>query len=103
MRGYRRRSRPVRSAAKRPAWRSGAHGAAGGADILASGNRRDSDFSDTVNAGYVLANLSGRTELGRGFELRGRIENLFATDYETAAGFNTPGRGLYIDVVYRRP
>lgn len=74
-----------------------------GADVLATGQRKDSDFSTLYNAGYVLVNLSGRKTLGRGFELRGKLENIFDADYQTAGGFNTAGRGLYLDVVYRRP
>ncbi|MEO1574055.1 MAG: TonB-dependent receptor [Pseudomonadota bacterium] len=72
-----------------------------GLDVLMSGERKDSDFSDTVNAGYVLANLSARTPLPGGFEIRAKIENLLDANYETAAGFATPGRGLFVDLYYR--
>ena len=71
-------------------------------DLLFSGERKDSDFSDLVNAGYVLANISARTPVGRNFELRAKIENLLDAEYETAAGFATPGRGLFVDLYYRR-
>lgn len=70
-------------------------------DVLLSGERKDSDFSDTVNAGYVLTNLSARAPLPGGFEIRAKIENVLDADYETAAGFATPGRGLFVDLYYR--
>jgi vitamin B12 transporter len=72
-----------------------------GFDVLLTGKRKDSDFSDDVNAGYALANLSARIPLRRNFELRAKIENLLNADYETASGFDTPGRGLHVDLYYR--
>ncbi|MFK7887403.1 MAG: TonB-dependent receptor plug domain-containing protein [Gammaproteobacteria bacterium] len=72
-----------------------------GFDLLLSGERKDSDFSAEVNAGYVLANLSARVPVNDKFEFRAKIENLLDAEYETAFGFNTPGRGLYLDVYYR--
>lgn len=72
-----------------------------GLDVLASSKRKDSDFSDDYNAGYVLTNFTVRRQLRRGFEILGKVENVFDTDYETARGFNTPGRGVYLTLRYR--
>lgn len=72
-----------------------------GFDVLLTGRRKDSDFSDQVNAGYMLANLSARIPLRRNFELRAKVENLLDASYETSNGFNTPGRGLHLDLYYR--
>lgn len=72
-----------------------------GLDLLATSQRPDSAFSDSVNSGYVLASLAGRFELGRNWVLQGRVDNLLDTDYATAAGFRSAGRGLYLAAQYR--
>ncbi|NNF52254.1 MAG: TonB-dependent receptor [Gammaproteobacteria bacterium] len=74
-----------------------------GLDVLASESRRDSPFSDIVNAGYVLANVTARVDLSRRMALRMRLENLLNSRYETAAGFNSPGRGLMLSLSYTSP
>lgn len=71
-----------------------------GSELLASGERRDSPFSDTTNAGFVLANLTGQVRLGSQLDLNLRLENLLDSQYQTAAGFNSPGRGLYLALTY---
>lgn len=72
-----------------------------GFDVLATSQRRDSPFSDTINSGYVLANLSAQMQLTRNWSLQGKIENLLDTNYQTAAGFRSAGRGLYLAARYR--
>lgn len=72
-----------------------------GLDLLATSRRPDSSFTETINAGYVLASLAGRLELSRHWALQGRLDNLLDTNYETAAGFRSPGRGLYLAAQYR--
>ena len=69
-------------------------------DLLASGARRDTPFSDTMNAGYVLANLNTAINLGERLTLRLKLENLLNSDYETAAGFNSAGRGVFLGLSY---
>ena len=71
-----------------------------GFDLLATDERKDSPFSTTTNAGYVLVNLTGRYQVNERWSVLGRIENLLDTQYETAAGFNSPDRGVYISVRY---
>lgn len=71
-----------------------------GSEILASGERRDSPFGNTQNAGFVLANLTGQVKLGAQTSLNLRLENLLDSRYQTAAGFNSPGRGLYVSLDY---
>lgn len=72
-----------------------------GLDLLATSRRPDSAFSETVNAGYLLASLNGRYRLGTHWMLQARLDNLLDTDYTTAAGFRTPGRGAYFALQYR--
>ncbi len=72
-----------------------------GLDVLATSSRPDSPFSDISNAGYVLANLTGRLQLGANWRLQGRLENLLDRRYETAAGFRAADRGIYVSAHYR--
>lgn len=74
-------------------WRAGFH-------LLAVGPRKDSDFSTAVDAGYALTDLTGSLWLTPHLQLRGRIENLFDISYQTAAGYRSPGRGLYLSLHY---
>ncbi|MBT8144553.1 MAG: TonB-dependent receptor [Gammaproteobacteria bacterium] len=71
-----------------------------GLDVLAASARPDSPFSDVRNAGYVLANLSSQFAVGEKWLLEGRIENLLDTEYELAAGFRSPERGVYVAARY---
>ena len=73
-----------------------------GLDLLATESRRDTSFGDTRNAGYVLANLTSHFRLSQQLSLRARIENMLDTDYQTAAGYNSPGRSLYVTLEYHQ-
>ncbi|MBT8131209.1 MAG: TonB-dependent receptor [Gammaproteobacteria bacterium] len=73
-----------------------------GIDLLATAKRPDSAFSSKINAGYVLANLSGKWQLSDNWALQGRLENLLDRSYETAADFRSPGRSLHMRVLYQR-
>lgn len=66
--------------------------------ILATGDRRD--FGDVVLPGYLLANITGRLQLGPRWVLRVRLENALDRDYELVDGYNTAGRGLYAGLAY---
>lgn len=72
-----------------------------GIDLLATGDRPDSDFSTVINPAYTLVNANGQYQLGKQWVLQGRIENLFNTDYVLADGYNTPGRSIYIGLRFR--
>jgi vitamin B12 transporter len=71
-----------------------------GLDFLASGRRKDSNFSDAVNGGYGLADLTLQISLAPHWSLQAKVENLFDKDYALAAGYNTPGRSFYAGVRY---
>lgn len=47
---------------------------------------------------YTLVNLAARYQLTERMEMYGRLENLLDEDYETVAGYNTPGISLYVGV-----
>jgi vitamin B12 transporter len=75
-----------------------------GLDLQVTGRRKDIDaigFFDTETAGFATANLTGRYQPAPQWTLRGRIENLLDRDYEQVAGYNVPGRGLYVELQYR--
>lgn len=71
-----------------------------GAHFLAVGPTKDSDFSNAVNAGYVLTGLNVGFDFTRQWRLAARIDNLFDIDYATAAGYANAGRGLYLTLSY---
>ncbi|RMD70726.1 MAG: TonB-dependent receptor [Gammaproteobacteria bacterium] len=70
-----------------------------GLDALIQSRRKDSAFSEAFNGGYALFNLTGEMRFGR-LRLQGRVENLLDRDYHLAAGFNTPGRSLFLGLRY---
>ena len=70
-----------------------------GVSVLASGDRED--FGGVRLAGYVIANLTGQLTLSRAWQLNARIENVFDTEYQTAANFRMPERSAFIELKYR--
>lgn len=67
-----------------------------GLDLLATGPRKDSGFSDDYIGGYVLVNLSAQWEVTRNWTIDARLENAFDKRYETALGFPMSGRALFV-------
>jgi vitamin B12 transporter len=67
-----------------------------GAELQMTGER----FNDAANkqrlAGYSLLNLHASTPLNREWTLLGRVNNLADQKYETALGYATEGRTLYM-------
>lgn len=70
-----------------------------GLSLVASGDRED--FGGVSLSGYVLANLSGQIRLSDAWVLHSRIENLFDTQYQTAASYRMQERAGYIELKYR--
>ncbi|MBU6421327.1 MAG: TonB-dependent receptor [Gammaproteobacteria bacterium] len=74
-----------------------------GVHLIATGPRSDLDFNTgapVTDAGYVLAGFTARRALGHGFAISGNLENLFDTHYQTANGYNTAGRSLFLRLEY---
>lgn len=73
-----------------------------GATLLAVGER----FDDSANtparrlAGYATLDLYGNYRLRPGWTLEGRVNNLAGRVFETAYGYNQPGRQLFIGLRY---
>ncbi|MGA7964901.1 MAG: TonB-dependent receptor, partial [Gammaproteobacteria bacterium] len=57
-------------------WQVGAH-------FLAAGRTKDSDFSATTNAGYLLTTLTGGFKFARHWQIRARLDNVFDVHYQT--------------------
>ena len=73
-----------------------------GATVLAVGER----FDDTANTpakclpGYATLDLYGNYRLQAGWTVEGRVNNLAGRVFETAYGYNQPGRQLFIGLRY---
>ncbi|MDE2090678.1 MAG: TonB-dependent receptor, partial [Gammaproteobacteria bacterium] len=70
-----------------------------GTHLIASGPRDDLDFNSglpVTDAGYVLAGVTVRQQLGHGLAVSGSLENLLDTHYQTAAGYNMAGRSVFV-------
>jgi len=72
-----------------------------GLEWLVTSERKDSDFSNTINAGYGLVNLNVNAPITRDISVRGKIENLLDKDYALADGFQTQDRAFYITLRYQ--
>ena len=78
-------------------WTTPLAGLALGADLRMASDAVEYAWGGAVLRldGYAVASLRASLPVADRFELFGRIENLGGTNYETAAGFNTPGRSAY--------
>ncbi len=71
-----------------------------GGQLLSTGEREDSAFSNTVLGGYTVLDLNVSKSVNRNLIVRGRLENAFDKDYETAGGFKTQGRAIFLNVEF---
>jgi len=71
-----------------------------GGDVLVTGRRPDSDFSQIINPGYSVINLYSEWRPTRDWTVRGRLENIFDKAYVLADRFNSQGRALFVQVQY---
>ena len=70
-----------------------------GLSVLASGDRED--FGAVRLPGYVLASLTGQWQLNDRWQLNTRLENLFDTEYQTAANYRMQKRSGFVELQYR--
>lgn len=70
-----------------------------GLSVLASGARED--FGAVRLPGYVLANLIGQVQLNDRWQVNARLENLFDTEYQTAANYRMQKRSGFLELQYR--
>ena len=67
-----------------------------GAEVQLVGERFNNATNTQRLAGYGLLNLTASTSLSRDWSLLGRVDNLGDKTYETARGFATGGRTVYV-------
>ncbi|NEZ02878.1 TonB-dependent receptor [Wenzhouxiangella sp. XN201] len=65
-----------------------------GLEVSYTGERADVGGVELED--FTLVNLRAGWPLGTGFRIEGRIDNLTDRDYEPLAGFNAPGRSLFV-------
>jgi vitamin B12 transporter len=72
-----------------------------GGSLVGIGSRYDNLANSVRLDGYALVDLRAETRIDKDWLFQGRIENLFDAEYETAATYNQPGRGLYLTLNYQ--
>ena len=90
--------RPAHSVTVSTDWETPLAGLTLGGDIRMVGDSFDTNANAIRLDGYEVVTLRASLPVGQAIELFGRIENLFDADYQTAAGYNTPGRGAFVGI-----
>lgn len=67
-----------------------------GASLLTAAHRFDNAANTQRLGGYTTADLYATYALARDWTLQARLNNLANKDYETAYGYNQPGREVYV-------
>ena len=70
-------------------------------DLRYTGERPDLPSRPALGA-YTVANLTARYAISPALTLTARIDNLFDRDYQTAYGYNQPGRAAYLGIVWKQ-
>jgi vitamin B12 transporter len=73
------------------------------AEVLASGPHPDvhvTEFTRTMVPGYAVLNLNLGWKPARDWKLGGKLVNLLDKDYALVHGYNTQGRGAFIELAY---
>ncbi|MDM8545691.1 TonB-dependent receptor [Candidatus Venteria ishoeyi] len=71
------------------------------AHLLAQGQRYEDSQNSIKLAGYGLLNLRAAYALNEHWTLRGKIDNIFNKDYETAYRYTMPGRTFWLSIQYQ--
>lgn len=77
-------------------WRSPLADLTLGADVRMVGGSFEDAGNSVPLEGYEVVTLRAALPLGDAIELFGRIENVFDTEYQTAAGYAQAGRGAFV-------
>ncbi|AGA35129.1 Outer membrane vitamin B12 receptor BtuB [Thioalkalivibrio nitratireducens DSM 14787] len=75
-----------------------------GGTVIARGRSFDYDWMGNAErlAGHALLNLRASWQLAPQWTLRATVDNVTDKDYQTAAGFNQPGRAAYLSVHFQQ-
>ncbi len=71
-----------------------------GGSFLATGEREDSPFNSTKLGGYGVLDLNASKTISKNLTTRARLENAFDKDYQTAEGFKTQGRAVFLNLMF---
>lgn len=69
-----------------------------GGDLRLVGDSFDNAANTVRLEGYEVFDLRASYPFGDSVELFGRVENVFDEEYQTAAGYGSPGRGAFLGV-----
>jgi vitamin B12 transporter len=72
-----------------------------GSSLLAASDRFDNAVNTVRLGGFATLDLYAERALSRAWSLQGRLNNLADKQYQTAQGYNQPGRAAYLSVRYR--
>ena len=72
-----------------------------GATVVAADHRFDDLANSQRLPGYAVVELRGKFQLAPAWSAQLRVENLLDRDYQTAKGYNQPGRSAYLSLHYR--
>jgi vitamin B12 transporter len=67
-----------------------------GGSALYVGQRFDDEANTLVLNAYTTVDLFAEYRFAKNWSLQGRVSNLFDVQYETAFGYNQPGRAFYV-------
>ena len=76
-----------------------------GAEAIVGSSRPDNNIvsgAPVMLGGYMVINLTARYPLAKNSFIAARLENAFDEHYQTAHGFNTPGRGLFVSLGWQQ-
>jgi vitamin B12 transporter len=74
-----------------------------GADLRLTGKRRDTAATPTAQlGGYALVDVRAQYRITKDFAVVARVENALDRNYQTAWGYNSPGRTFQVGVRYHR-
>jgi len=72
-----------------------------GSTLRAEGKRYNELANTTKLGGYGLIDLRAETKLSKDWQFQAKLENLADKTYQTVAGYNQAGRGLYLTLRYQ--
>ena len=72
-----------------------------GGELNVVGQRWDYSNQTGNLPGYALFNLTAGYALSDAVQIEARLDNAFNRDYQTAGGFNTPGRNVFVMLRWR--
>jgi vitamin B12 transporter len=68
--------------------------------VINQGSRYDDVANTTYLSGYTLIDLKVNYALNSDWTMEGKVGNLLDKDYETVAGYNSPGRMVLMGIRY---